>query len=55
MKIIEYLKHRLTAASDRSKSALSNILLSLVGQSISVVSLLLILPLTIDLINTSQY
>lgn len=55
MKIIEYLKHRLTAASDRSKSALSNILLSLVGKSISVVSPLLIVPLTIDYVNPTQY
>lgn len=55
MKIIEYFNFRFKAASDRSKSAFSNILLSLVGKSISVISPLLIVPLTIDYINPTQY
>ena len=42
-------------ASGRTKTAVDNIALSLIAKGISVVSTLLIVPLTIDYINTTEY
>ena len=46
---------KLLPSSGRSKDAVNNIALSLVGKAISVLSSLLIVPLTINYVNPTRY
>lgn len=50
-----YIKAKFSGSSERSKEALLNIVLSLVSKAMSILSSLLIVPLTISYINPTQY
>ena len=49
------IKNRLSLHSNRSKEAFKGVVLSVLAKMISVLSLLLIVPLTIDYVNPTQY
>ena len=52
---LQQVRNKILNSSGRSKEAVKNIVLSLVGKAVSVISSLLIVPLTIDYINPTQY
>ena len=55
MRIISLLKNRFSNSSERSKEAIKQIALSVCAKSISIVVPLLIVPLTINYVNPTQY
>lgn len=52
---IKYLVINFLGNSDRSKEAVKNIALSLASKSVSILCSLLVVPLTIDYVNPTQY
>lgn len=52
---IQRIKNKFLESSDRSKETLVNIVLSLVSKGVSILSSLLIVPLTISYVNPTQY
>lgn len=55
IRLCEIVKTKLTESSSRSKEAVVNIILSLVAKAISIISTLLIVPMTINYVNPTQY
>ena len=53
--IIDRYKDKLLQSSERSKEAIKGVVLSIIAKMISVLSSLLIVPLTIDYVNPTQY
>lgn len=55
MNVYSDIKNKFSESSDRSKEAVKGVVLSVVAKIISVFSSLLIVPLTIDYVNPTQY
>ena len=55
MHILDSISSRFLDSSERSREALVNILMSLISKAVSVLSSLLIVPLTISYVNPTQY
>jgi len=55
MKVFQQIRNRFTKSSERSKEAIKQIALSICAKSISIVVPLLIVPLTINYVNPTQY
>lgn len=55
MHILDSISSRFLDSSERSREALVNILMSLTSKAVSVLSSLLIVPLTISYVNPTQY
>lgn len=53
--VYSIIQEKFSGASERSKEAVKGVVLSIVGKMISVFSSLLIVPLTIDYVNPTQY
>lgn len=53
--IYSNIKNKFSSSSERSKEAVKGVLLSVLAKMISVLSSLLIVPLTIDYVNPTQY
>ena len=55
MKFIEYINNSLQKSSERSKKAFWNVVISIFAKGIAIICSLLIVPLTIDYVNATQY
>ncbi len=55
LSVYSYIRNKFLKYSDRSRDALINIVLSLASKAISILSSLLVVPLTISYVNPTQY
>lgn len=51
----EFIRQRYLGGSNRSKKAINNIIVSLITKGIAIITSFLIVPLTIDYVNPTQY